>query len=180
MRIPDEKLAEVRERGFTVIENFLDRDTLKAAQDALWTIFPKPETYFANPAAHPEFGGSQFAGLRLYPYREWALNRLPVYPDLIDAAERFLGSEDIEVYKIELWAKYSGAVNYDQPHHRDYGNHSLVVPREDGVHTQMTTFLLLSDVSEADDPPDHLAGRKSQHVGKQALKVCAASQFERA
>jgi hypothetical protein len=152
MRVPDEKLAEVREHGFAVIEGFLDRDTLKAAQDALWTIFPKPETYFANPAAHPEFGGSQFAGLRLYPYREWPLNRLPVYPDLVDAAERFLKSEDIEVYKIELWAKYSGAVNYDQPHHRDFGNHSLVVPRKDGAHTQMTTFLLLSDVTDADGP----------------------------
>ncbi len=152
MRVPDKKLDEVRERGFAVIEGFLDAATLKEAQDALWSIYPRPETYFANPSAHADLARSQFAGLRLYPYREWALNRLPVYPDLVDAAERFLRSEDIEVYKIELWAKYAGAVDYDQPHHRDYGNHSLVVPRADGAHTQMTTFLLLSDVTDVDGP----------------------------
>ncbi len=37
-------------------------------------------------------------------------------------------------------------------HHRDYGNHSLVVPRADGANMQMTTFILLSDVSDADGP----------------------------
>jgi hypothetical protein len=34
MRIPDEKLAQVFDRGFTVVEGFLDRTTLSDAQDA--------------------------------------------------------------------------------------------------------------------------------------------------
>jgi hypothetical protein len=152
LRVPDEKLAEVFDQGFTVIEGFLEKDVLAEAQEALWTIYPKPEEYFANPDAHPEFGRSQFAGIRLFPYRPWALSRLPVNPDLVDAAERLLKSEDIEIYKVELWAKYSGAINYDQPMHRDYGNHTLVVPREDGAFTQFTTFLFLSDVTELDGP----------------------------
>jgi hypothetical protein len=75
-----------------------------------------------------------------------------VHPDLVDAAERFLASRDIEIYKVELWAKYAGAIDYDQMHHRDFGNHTLVVPRADGRHVQMTTFLLLSDVTELDGP----------------------------
>jgi hypothetical protein len=75
-----------------------------------------------------------------------------VNPGLVDAAERFLEAKDIEIYKVELWAKYAGAINYDQMHHRDYGNHTLVVPRADGRHTQMTTFILLSDVTELDGP----------------------------
>ncbi|HWE99301.1 MAG TPA: phytanoyl-CoA dioxygenase family protein [Caulobacteraceae bacterium] len=152
MRVPDEKLAEVRERGFAVVENFLDPDTLAAAQAALWGIYPRPADYFADPKSEEKFARSQFAGIRLFPYADWALSRLPVYPDLVDAAERFLSSDDIEVYKIELWAKYAGAIDYDQPHHRDFGNHTLVVPRADGVHTQMTTFILLSDVTEQDGP----------------------------
>jgi ectoine hydroxylase-related dioxygenase (phytanoyl-CoA dioxygenase family) len=152
MRVPDENLAEVWDRGFTVVEGFLDTDTLAAAQAALWAIYPTPEAYFAEPQAHPRFARSQFAGLRFFPYADWALDRVPVYPDLVDAAERFLSSDDIEIYKIELWAKYAGAVDYDQPHHRDFGNHTLVVPRADAVHTQMTTFILLSDVGEADGP----------------------------
>jgi ectoine hydroxylase-related dioxygenase (phytanoyl-CoA dioxygenase family) len=152
MRVPDAKLAEVWDRGFTVVEGFLDAETLAAAREALWGVYPRPEDYFADPSKHPELADSQFSGINIFPYADWALNRIPVYPDLTDAAERLLGSDDIEIYKIELWAKYAGAVDYDQPHHRDFGNHTLVVPRADRVHTQMTTFILLSDVTDADGP----------------------------
>jgi ectoine hydroxylase-related dioxygenase (phytanoyl-CoA dioxygenase family) len=152
MKVSDAQLAEVWDRGFTIVPAFLDADTLAAAREALWGVYPTPEAYFADPAAHPKFARSQFAGLRYFPYEAWALNRVAVYPDLVDAAERFLGSNDIEIYKVELWAKYAGAINYDQPHHRDFGNHTLVVPRADGRHVQMTTFILLSDVTEDDGP----------------------------
>lgn len=152
MRVSDAKLAEIWDRGYTMVEGFLDPETLAAAQDALWGVYPTPEAYFADPEQHPRFSRSQFAGLRYFPYDDWNLNRVAVYPDLIDAAERFLGGADIEIYKVELWAKYAGAINYDQMHHRDFGNHTLVVPRADGAHVQMTTFILLSDVTDLDGP----------------------------
>jgi hypothetical protein len=152
MKVSDAKLAEVHDRGFTVVPGFLDADTLAEAQAAMWDVYPKPEDYFADPSQHPEYGKSQFAGIRLFPYRDWALSRLPVYPDLIDAMERLLKTADIEIYKVELWAKYAGAIDYEQVHHRDFGNHTLVVPRLDGAHTQYTTFILLSDVTELDGP----------------------------
>jgi len=152
MRVADAKLAEIWDRGYTVVENFIDGETLQAAREALWTIYPKPEDYFADPAKYPKFGKSQFSGIYLFPFPAWEINRLCVYPDLIDAAERFLGTTEIDMYKGELWAKYSGAANYDQYHHRDYRNHTIVVPREDGKNTQMTTFILLSDVTDKDGP----------------------------
>ena len=43
MRVPDKNLAEIWDRGWTVIEGFLAPDTLKNAQDALWGIYPRPE-----------------------------------------------------------------------------------------------------------------------------------------
>ena len=67
MRVSDAKLAEVWDQGFTVVENFLDADTLAAAQAALWTIHPRPEAYFADPDAYPRYAKSQFAGLDLSP-----------------------------------------------------------------------------------------------------------------
>ena len=152
MRVSDVRLAEVWDRGFTVVEGFLGAETLQAAQEALWSIYPRPTDYFAAPDAYPRFARSQFAGLRYFPYPAWELNRVAIYPDLVDAAERFHQSADIEIYKVELWAKYAGAVDYDQQHHRDYGNHTLVAPRADGRHAQMTTFILLSDVSTLDGP----------------------------
>ena len=101
-----------------------------------------------SPATPP----SQFAGVEEFPYRSWDLNRLAVHPDLVDAAERYLETTDLHLYKVELWAKYAGAVNYDQPLHRDYGSHSLVVPRPESRYQQLTTFVYLSDVTEEDGP----------------------------
>lgn len=152
MRVPDEKLAEVFDQGWTIVEGFLDKETLAAARQALWSVFPTPETYFARPERYSEYAVSQFAGVRPFPFAAPALNAVTVYPDLTDAAERLLQSQDIEIYKVELWAKYAGAINYDQPWHRDFSNHTLVVPRADGVHTQMTTMVLLSDVTPVDGP----------------------------
>jgi phytanoyl-CoA dioxygenase PhyH len=152
VRVPDTALDEVRERGFALVENFLAPDELKAAQEALWLHFPRPEEYFADPAGHSGYAASQFAGVEEFPYRSWDLNRLAFHPDLVDAAERFLQTTDLHLYKIELWAKYAGAVDYDQPLHRDYGSHSLVVPRHDGRYQQLTTFIFLSDVTGEDGP----------------------------
>jgi hypothetical protein len=150
--VPDAAIDEVRERGFSVIDEFLAPDELKAAQQALWLHFPTPEDYFTDPAGHSEYATSQFAGVEEFPYRSWDLNRLAFHPDLVDAAERFLRDTELHLYKVELWAKYAGAVNYDQPLHRDYGSHSLVVPRRDSRYRQMTTFIFLSDVTEQDGP----------------------------
>ena len=150
MRVDDATLDSVRERGWATVEGFIPADALAAAREALWTIFPRPEAYFADPAAHRALGKSQFAGIRYFPYNNPALDALPVLPGLVDAAERFLGGTEIDLYKVELWAKYAGATDYDQPHHRDYGNHTLVVPRLD--RPQLTTIMLLSDVTEAHAP----------------------------
>jgi hypothetical protein len=146
------------------MEGFLDKATLRDAQDALWEIYPRPEDYFANPDAYPAFTTSQFAGLRFFPYPSWALNKVAVYPDLIDAAERFLRTSEIDCYKVELWAKYSGAINYDQAHHRDYENHTIVVPRADQLMPQMTCFILLSDVTELDGPTQAVPLDKTRDI----------------
>ena len=150
--MPDAALDEIREHGYVLVEGFLTPEELHAAQQALALHFPSPEDYFADPAGHAQYAASQFAGVEEFPYRSWDLNRLAFHPDLVDAAERFLRTDQLHLYKVELWAKYSGAVNYEQPLHRDYGSHSLVVPRRDGRYQQLTTFIYLSDVGSDDGP----------------------------
>ena len=152
MRVPDASLDEVRENGFALVEGFLAPDELRSAQQALWRHFPTPDEYFADPARRSEYAGDQFAGVEEFPYRSWDLNHLAFHRDLVEAAERYLRTTDLHLYKIELWAKYAGAVDYNQPLHRDYGSHSLVVPRRDNAYQQLTTFIFLSDVSEEDGP----------------------------
>jgi len=119
MRVPEHSVGELREQGYTIVRDFLAPDELKLSQDALWLHYPRPEDYFDDPSAHSELVEGQFAGLRTGPFRSWDLNRLTFHPDLVDLAERFLGSSDLHLYKTELWAKHSGAVDYEQSHHRD-------------------------------------------------------------
>ncbi len=152
MRVPDAALDQLRDRGFVIVEGFLAPDELRAAQEALALHYPTADEYFADPDRYAHFRASQFAGVEEFPYRAWALNRLAFHPDLVDAAERFLGTTELHLYKVELWAKYAGAIDYEQPLHRDYGSHSLVVPRRDGRYMQMTSFIFLSDVTDEDGP----------------------------
>ena len=152
MRVPDSALNEVRERGFSLFEGFLSPPELREAQEALWLHFPRPEDYFASAEGSSRFGASQFAGVEEFPYRSRDLNGLAVHPDLVDMAERYLETTQLHLYKVELWAKYAGAVDYDQPLHRDFGSHSLVVPRQEARYQQVTTFLYLSDVTDEDAP----------------------------
>jgi hypothetical protein len=49
MRVPESALDELRERGFALVEGFLDAVELAAAQEALWAEFPCPNDYFADP-----------------------------------------------------------------------------------------------------------------------------------
>jgi hypothetical protein len=152
VKVPDGNLHELREQGFTIVEGFLSADEVAAAQEALWLHYPRPAEYFADPSAHPELARGQFDGLRVAPWKSWDLNRLAFHPDLVDLAERFLGSSDLHLYNAEVWAKYAGAVDYDQMHHRDFVNHTLVVPSRDDPGRQMTSWVLLSDVDEDDGP----------------------------
>jgi hypothetical protein len=102
VRVPDANLDEVRHHGFTMVEGFLAPDELRAAQDALWLHFPKPEEYFADPTRYPRYAGDQFGGVEEFPYRSWDLNRLAFHADLVEAAERYLGTDDLHLYKVEL------------------------------------------------------------------------------
>lgn len=172
-------MAELRARGWFVLEHFLGAGELAAAQEALWLHYPRPEEYFASPEAHAWLATSQFDGLITAPWRSWDLNRLAFHPDLLDVAERFLGSAELRLYDAELWAKYAGAVDYEQRHHRDFGNHTVVVPKRSDPPTQMTAWILLSDVTEEDGPtkvvplpagagvplwPDSLDGSANEYV----------------
>lgn len=164
MKVPDATLDEVRVQGFSLVKGFLSPDELKAAQDALWLHFPTPEKYFSDPQQYSQYATSQFAGVEEFPYKSWDLNWLAVHPDLVDAAERYLGTAELHLYKVELWAKYAGAIDYNQPLHRDYGSHSLVTPRLDQRYQQITTFIYLSDVTEDDGPTRIVPYAQGAHV----------------
>lgn len=88
----------------------------------------------------------EFAGIDTFPFESVALSLLTVHPTLVALARELLGGEDLRITSAESWAKYSGAADYDQPLHRDYLNHTLLVPTDDPEFAQLELFVYLTGV----------------------------------
>src|SRR5262249_57165105 len=76
---------------------------------------------------------------------------------VIDIAEVLLADRDLRISSAEAWTKYTGAADYDQPLHRDYLNHTLMVPADDPRFRQLEMFIYLVDVPEELGPPTMLS-----------------------
>ena len=81
------------------------------------------------------------------------MSLLAVHRDLVALAATLLQDGRLRVYSIEAWAKYAGAADYDQEHHRDYLNHTLVVPSRDRRYQQVEMSVYLTDVPAQLGPP---------------------------
>jgi hypothetical protein len=146
------------ESGFVVLPGFLAANELALAVDALPRVFPTPDAFHddADPERNVRFR-SEFGGIVDFPFTDVELSLLAVNERLIDLAELLLDSPSVRVYSIEGWAKYTGAADYDQALHRDYLNHSLLVPSTDQPPSQVEMFLYLSDVGPGHGPPSYVA-----------------------
>ena len=135
--------------GFVLVPDVLTTEEVAAMQQGVWQNVPSPERYFADPAAYSHLTNTAFSGLNDFPWASPELNRLVAHPRILAIVRQILGIDDIRLYKAELWAKYGGNVDYDQHHHRDFGNHTLVVPSVRRQWMQVTTFTYLCDVDES-------------------------------
>jgi hypothetical protein len=139
------------EEGFVMLPGFLDESDLGATVAALPSLYPTADEFHddVDPARNERFRKSQFGGLLVFPFASTDLSLLCVHDTLLDLAETLLGDDDIRLYQAEAWAKYTGAVDYDQSHHRDFGNHTILVPSESPAFRQLERFVYLDDVTES-------------------------------
>jgi hypothetical protein len=147
-----------RRDGFVVLPGYLDGPELESAQRELPAVYPSAENYHAAPSegANQLYSGDEFGGILTFPFPTVALCHLVVHDKLIALAEAIFETDDIRIYASELWAKYSGAASYEQEHHRDYLNHTPLVPSATDVRWRgLEMFIWLSDVAE-DHGPTHL------------------------
>ncbi|MEO8266989.1 MAG: phytanoyl-CoA dioxygenase family protein [Ilumatobacteraceae bacterium] len=133
-------------QGFVMVPEVLSASEVATLQAGVWQTFPSPLQYFADPGAYAHLTANAFSGLNNFPWASPELNRLVAHPRIVSIARQILGVDDIRLYKGELWAKYAGNTDYDQHHHRDFGNHTLVVPTLERRWMQVTTFIYLCDV----------------------------------
>jgi hypothetical protein len=146
-----DQVRQYHQRGFLLLPAFLDEGLLKSAQANLSLDHPSAQAYFKDPDQYPLYSQTQFS-LKRFPFSSIEVNRLLVSDCILGAAKQLLGSDDIRLNKGELWAKYAGAIDYDQAFHRDFGNHTLLVPRQDQRYKELSIFIYLSDVDEQSGP----------------------------
>ena len=146
--LTEEQLECFNAQGFVMVPDVLSAPEVATLQAGVWQTFPSPQRYFADPGAYAHLTDNAFSGLNNFPWASPELNRLVAHPGIVSIARQILGVDDIRLYKGELWAKYAGNTDYDQHHHRDFGNHTLVVPTVERRWMQVTTFIYLCDVDE--------------------------------
>lgn len=156
--------------GFFLVPELMDTTELAEAMEELAGLYPSGAEYAASrrdSRADPlpsRPGGSQgkrrlfmqnpeqFAGQIDFPWTGQALNRLTVHPRITEVAADLLDTHDLRIYQAQLWAKYTGAADYEQPLHLDYSSHTLLVPKKKSRPRQVEMFLYLTDVEEGCAP----------------------------
>ena len=158
MRFSQAHVDEWREEGFCIIDNFftseeiapvladyeqLYADAAAAASGKARVVDPAADNYLANRR-------SQFNNLDNLPYHGGIeMNLISLHPQLIAFARALLGVEDIVCYQSHTWAKFTGAADYDQDFHCDFGNHTLTVPADDVADRCVDFIFYLTDVTPA-------------------------------
>lgn len=147
--------SEFETHGFTILPSWMPEHEMSKARTELDDIYPCACHFHSNPDGkeNARFLDDEFGGINTFPFAGTELCLLAVHSRLVHLAEELLGSTDIRLYTAELWAKYTGAADYDQPFHRDFLNHTLLVPRPDRPQDQIEIFLFLDDVEESQGPP---------------------------
>ncbi len=153
-----------RTQGFVILPVFLSADDLAPALAELDQMFPTPEGFHdGTDPRRSRFVEDEFDGIDSFPFASTELSLLAVHPRIVGLAETLLGHADLRISSAEAWAKYTGATAYEQDLHRDYLNHTVLVPSTDDRYQHLELFVYLVDVPEELGPPqlvpyEHTAG----------------------
>lgn len=154
----DSAAHEWQARGFVILPGFVPATELRRVLDELSAMYPTAEGFHGGTDGRRDrFTVDEWAGIDSFPFRSTELSLLAVSDRVIDLAETLLADTDLRISSAESWAKYTGAADYDQPLHRDYLNHTLMVPADDPRFRQLEMFVYLVDVPEELGPPSMLS-----------------------
>ena len=154
-RYSHEHLETWRRDGVALIQDFFTPDEIAAVRADFETVFARSAGADAplskkKPGEIGRFNTAQFATFEAIPFDcSPALNLIGVHPALIGFAKEALKAERVHLYQCQVWAKFTGDADYDQPFHCDFSNHTLTVPSEDATKNSVTILCYFSDVSDA-------------------------------
>ena len=156
MRITDDQLEHWRQHGYVLVPNYLNEVQIDQALANVYLHFPTDGEYRAAPRRYSDL--PQPAQTEL-PFAGDVLNDLAVHPDIVDFAERVIGTTDLRLTQSILWAKYAGRGDENQILHVDYLNNTLTFPSDAAGFVQLPSILYLTDVT-VELGPTHIVSRE--------------------
>ena len=146
-----------REDGFSILPALIPVEELATAVAQLRDLYPTADEFHdgVDRARNARFA-DEFGGIDDFPFQSVELSLLAVHPRLIELARQLLDTDDVRVFSIEAWAKYTGAADYEQHLHRDYLAHTLMAPSSDPSFGQVEMFVYLVDVPLELGPPAYV------------------------
>jgi hypothetical protein len=161
----DEAALAWDEDGFVILPGFIPGEELTSALGELTCQFPSAEGFHDGTDPRRErFVGDEFAGIDTFPFLSTELSLLAANHRLLTLAAALLREDDPHMYAAEAWAKYTGGCDYDQDLHRDYLNHTILVPSTAPGCRQVEMFVYLVDVPEDLGPPHLVSRRHTAHL----------------
>ncbi|HYF50294.1 MAG TPA: phytanoyl-CoA dioxygenase family protein [Planctomycetota bacterium] len=142
MKITERQISEFKRNGYVCIHGFVSADEARAALEGVYALVaPSYENWIASGKRNSTIGQRDF------PWDHSGLNALALHPDLIDAAERIIGTRELRLCTGHVWMKYSGE-DYGQGFHIDYPNNTLGPIQSPDDFQHITFLYYLDDVDE--------------------------------
>jgi Phytanoyl-CoA dioxygenase (PhyH) len=140
--------------GWVMLREVLPADAIASARSSALNEFPADGLQALPRSESEALVTTQFSSMLSFPFDNPALSLLCVHQSIIDVATELLKSPPL-LYQAQLWAKYGGAISYEQTHHRDYAKNTSILPAPLDRPDFVEMFVYLSDV-ESDDGPTAL------------------------
>jgi hypothetical protein len=173
MRHQPHHLEQWQQDGFVIIEDFFTPDEiaplfedfealydhLAPAQSAAVALNKKQAGVLGK--VHPK----QFQNIDSLPYEASIdLNLISMHPGLIAFAKALLAVNDVHLYQSHTWAKFTGAADYDQMHHCDFGNHTLTAPGDLACQRSVDFIAYITDVEDDLGALHYVTKPDSDHI----------------
>ena len=151
MKIGNDAIAELRKKGFVIVEKFLAEEERGNVLRGFHRYHPPYDAWRKEVEAGARDPG-QPPSYPDFPWKERSLNCLALHPDILDAAERITGTREIWISTAQLGMKYAGQKYWDA-FHRDFGNNTLGPRPEPSDGIGVVSFLFfLEDIREGYAP----------------------------
>ncbi len=161
----DRAAEQWQTHGFVILPGFIPAAELEPALGELPAMYPTAAGFHdGTDGRRDRFTVDEWAGIDSFPFPSTELSLLAVSDRLVDLAQVLLEDGDLRIYSAEAWAKYTGAADYDQALHRDYLNHTLMVPSDDPRFRQLEMFVYLVDVPAELGPPSMLSRTRTTEL----------------